>query len=508
MVDVSERLQKIKQLVDGKKYFSINKARQYGKTTTLSALESYLSKDYIVADLDFQFLTHEDFKNEYTFTAAFAKRFLLALREYEERNALEPIKQCAESKECGLAVLFERLSDFCAMAKKPVVLIIDEVDSATNNQVFLDFLAQLRGYYLHRRAYPTFQSVILAGVYDLKRLRQKIREDEEHKNNSPWNIAADFDVDMSLSVSGIEEMLHEYENDYQTGMNTKEMAQLLYDYTSGYPFLVSRLCKLMDEKVSGMPEFEIREKAWTKAGFLAALKLLLAEKNTLFESLVNKLKQYAELKEMLYSILFTGETVTYNVYNEVIDIASMLGFVKNEDGKLMVANRIFETLLYNLFTSEEETGNAIFSAGAMDKNQFIQNGILNMELVLEKFVEHWGDLYCASDEKFIEDNGRKLFLLYLKPIINGTGNYYIEAQTRDHGRTDIIVDYRGRQYIIEVKIWRGNEYLKRGEEQLEHYLDSYHATKGYLLSFNFNKNKSTGIKELRINDKVVIEAMV
>ena len=37
----------------------------------------------------------------------------------------------------------------------------------------------------------------------------------------------------------------------------------------------------------------------------------------------------------------------------------------------------------------------------------------------------------ANDQKFIEENGRKLFLLYLKPIINGTGNYYIEARTRD-----------------------------------------------------------------------------
>lgn len=32
----------------------------------------------------------------------------------------------------------------------------------------------------------------------------------------------------------------------------------------------------------------------------------------------------------------------------------------------------------------------------------------------------------------------------LKPIINGIGNYYIEAQTRDGRRTDIIVDYLGK----------------------------------------------------------------
>lgn len=89
-------------------------------------------------------------------------------------------------------------------------------------------------------------------------------------------------------------------------------------------------------------------------------------------------------------------------------------------------------------------------------------------------------------------------MLYLKPIINGTGNYYIEAQTRDQTRTDIIVDYLGKQYVIELKIWHGNEYNKRGEEQLAEYLEYYHLDKGYLLSFNFNKNKQTGLKETNL----------
>ena len=39
----------------------------------------------------------------------------------------------------------------------------------------------------------------MAGVYDVKNLRRKIRPDEVHKYNSPWNIAADFKVDMSFS---------------------------------------------------------------------------------------------------------------------------------------------------------------------------------------------------------------------------------------------------------------------------------------------------------------------
>ena len=109
--------------------------------------------------------------------------------------------------------LFEELSDICGAADKRIVLIIDEVDSAANNQVFLDFLAQLRAYYIDRDIQPTFQSVILAGVYDVKNLRRKIRPDDEHKMNSPWNIAADFNIDLSFSEEEISGMLREYEMD-------------------------------------------------------------------------------------------------------------------------------------------------------------------------------------------------------------------------------------------------------------------------------------------------------
>lgn len=62
-----------------------------------------------------------------------------------------------------------------------------------------------------------------------------------------------------------------------------------------------------------------------------------------------------------------------------------------------------------------------------------------MRQILERFVIHFNDLYGDSDETFIEQEGRKYFLLYLRPIINGTGNYYIEAETREQKRTDVIV---------------------------------------------------------------------
>lgn len=110
--------------------------------------------------------------------------------------------------------------------------------------------------------------------------------------------------------------------------------------------------------------------------------------------------------------------------------------------------------------------------------------------------------------EFVEKYGRKFFLLYLKPIINGTGNYYIEVETRDLRRTDVIVDYCGEQFIVELKIWHGNEYNERGEQQLTEYLDYYHKDKVYMLSFTFNKNKTVGVKEIKVGDNMIVEAVV
>ena len=208
MVDLTTRLQEIKQMVDSGQYFTINRARQYGKTTTLGVLERYLEGEYMIISLDFQGISHASFENENTFVSAF---------------------------------------------------VYELVDAATNNQIFLDFLALSRRNYITRHKRPTFQSVILAGVYDIKNIKRKIRPDAEQKRNRPWdykaetpyNIAADFLVDMSFSPKDIAGMLADYERDYHTGMDIDEMARFLHEYTSGYPFLVSRLCKLIDERIVG-----------------------------------------------------------------------------------------------------------------------------------------------------------------------------------------------------------------------------------------------------------------
>ena len=186
----------------------------------------------------------------------------------------------------------------------------------------------------------------------------------------------------------------------------------------------------------------------------------------------------------------------------------MFGFLKEKDSQLTIANRIFEMRMLNMFLAEEAIKSEAFRQGERIRSQFVKNAKLDMVLVLAKFVEYFHDIYNEKDDKFVEAYGRKFFLLYLKPIINGTGNYYIEAQTRDTKRTDVVVDYLGEQFVIEMKIWHGNEYNQRGRLQLADYLDYFHQKKGYMLSFNFNKKKKTGMKTITLGDKTIIEAIV
>lgn len=507
MVRIDDRVDRIKRLyVDRGKYFVINRGRQYGKTTTLMLLAAHLEKEYIVLPLDFQEIGTEEFADAGSFVRAFTQIVSERLHKMGLPDELAGFVRNIPGD--SLRELFAGLSNLCAAADRPVILMIDEVDSASNNQVFVDFLALLRRYYLDREERPIFHSVILAGVYDIKNLKLKMRTAGEHQYNSPWNIAARFNVDMSFSAVQIASMLREYEADRETGMDIMAVAEWIHAYTEGYPYLVSAICKLLDEDIPHVPEPGKNTDVWSREGVAEAVKFLLNENVPLFDSMVKQLDLYPDLRNMIEQILYQGRQVSFSPAVKSVNLGMMFGFLKEESGHVVIANRIFEMYLLNLFIAEESVGSEIFLYGQGNRNQFVSGGRLNMELVLSKFVEHFTDIYSENDEKFVEAYGRKLFLLYLKPIINGTGNYYIEAQTLDAKRTDVIVDYLGEQFVVELKIWHGNEYHERGERQLAGYLEYFRQEKGYMVSFNFNKKKETGIRMITVGRKEIVEAVV
>lgn len=225
--------------------------------------------------------------------------------------------------------------------------------------MFVDFLAQLRGYYLKRDKTPIFHSVILAGVYDIKNLKLKLRPESEHQYNSLWNIAADFDIVMSFSADQIADMLEEYESDYHTGMDIQAVAKEIHDQTSGYPVLVSSICKRIDEKMMCGDGADSSWRAWTHEGIEKAVKEILIDRVPLFESMIRHLEEYSGMKKMFQAILFQGSEFSYSPDTKEISLACMFGYAVNTGGKVRIANRIFETRLYNYFLAEEELTSAI-----------------------------------------------------------------------------------------------------------------------------------------------------
>lgn len=137
MVDISGKIAEIIELVERGKYFVINRPRQYGKTTTLNMLTSFLNTqdEYLPINISFEGIGSEGFQNANVFSKVFYRQL---------RNVL--------------------------------------------------IFGMLRNKYLQRYnpGQFTFYSVILAGVHDIKTLKLQIRPQSETKYNSPWNIAVDF----------------------------------------------------------------------------------------------------------------------------------------------------------------------------------------------------------------------------------------------------------------------------------------------------------------------------
>lgn len=381
MVRLDARLRTIKELyVDRGKYFVINRGRQYGKTTTLRALAEFLKDEYIVFFMDFQMMSTACFADEKTFAVKLIGQMERVYSRRKEmmrgmnENAFQELQLLKGREELSMDILFVHFSKLCETSEKPIVLIIDEVDSASNHQVFLDFLAQFRGCYLDRESNPIFHSVILAGVYDIKNLKLKLRPDEDRQYNSPWNIAADFNIDMSFSSGQIEDMLGEYEADHHTGMDAAVIAEEIYQYTSGYPYLVSAVCKMMDEKLPCQQDDAGRRCVWTREGVGEAVKVIMQSKTSLFDSMIKHLADYPDLKKLLYAMLLQGEQVAYNQYHHTIELARMFGYVREAGMYVQVANRMFEICLYNLFLSEEELASVMSRLAKQNRNQFVSGG--------------------------------------------------------------------------------------------------------------------------------------
>ena len=498
MVDISSKLDVIETMVSKGYYFVINRPRQYGKTTIISALSKKINNKYLIIRTSFEGTSNYMFEDEEKFGKELIKKFSNALRftNMEKSKELESAGLLIKS----LEDLSDVITNFIIGCDKKVILLIDEVDKASNNELFLSFLGLLRHKFLLAvdDLDYTFYSVILVGVHDIKNLKLKFRKDEEIKLNSPWNIAVNFDLDMSFNSEEIESMLIEYCNLNKLTMDTEKLAEKLYYYTNGYPFLVSRLCQIIDENL-----LDIYKKPWTKQDIDKSLKILLKENNTLFDDLIKNLENNKDLYSLVSDIVLNGNIISFNIANSVINAGYTYGIFKEEGYRVNLNNRIYEQFIYDNLVSKLEVKSEKMSIYNYKSNFITINNKLDFEKILLKYQQFMKEQYSSVDADFIEREGRLLFLAFIKPIINGIGFDFKEVQISEEKRLDVVVTYNQSKYVIELKIWRGHEYHKKGIEQLIEYLDIQGLDIGYLVVYNFNKSKQYNHEKKKCGKKTL-----
>jgi len=509
MVDISAKFASVRDLIDRGEYFAINRPRQFGKTTMLFQLLRRLSDEYLVLSLSFEGIGDAPFESEESFVDAFLE--VLAEGQESASSALAEQIRAQAVGVTDLKGLSRFITRFVRQAERDVVLLIDEVDKSSNSQVFLSFLGMLRLKYLARQQGmdATFQSAVLAGVHDVKSLKLRVRETDETKLNSPWNIAADFNVDMSFSPAEIKTLLADYADETGVTMDMDAIAARIHYYTSGHPFLVSKLCKVVDEDAdAGKPGFDAAH--WTVADIDWAFQSVTHPmyQTTNFDDLIKNLENNQDLYAMVRGLSVEGRKFSASADNPVVGLAITYGILSERDGGMSIANRVYEQRIATYLQSKKETSELSQTHSVVDIG-YVVAGSLNVEHVLHKFQEFMREHHSDRDASFLEREGRLIFMSFLKPIINGHGFMWKEPMVGDERRMDLVVTFGSRQKeVVELKIRRGDAYHQEGLQQLSDYLDFQGLTSGYLVIFDLRQSREMKCEDIRFAGKAITAVWV
>ncbi|WP_310602124.1 AAA family ATPase [Anaerosporobacter sp.] len=197
MVDISDKIKQIIAMVDDGEYFTINRPRQFGKTTTLNILREVLSAKYLVIKTSFEGVGDDLFRTETELCENIFKLWADSVK-FTDKETYQLLLKYNTSK--SFRELSEAITEFVLESGRQVVLLIDEVDKSSNSRTFLQLLGLLRNKYLSASAGDdiTFQSVILAGVHDVRTLKLAIQAESETQFNSPWNKFICLQVDILI----------------------------------------------------------------------------------------------------------------------------------------------------------------------------------------------------------------------------------------------------------------------------------------------------------------------
>ena len=484
-------LAEVRQLIDWQHYFVLYAPRQTGKTSTLLALRDLLNANgryrCVYVNVEAGQAMREDVRA--------AMEVILSQMARQARKTGDQYLTGAWPgifAEHGPGTLGEALSRWAEDDPKPLVLLIDKIDSLVGDSL-ISLLRQLRASYdLRPKSFP--QSVILCGVRDVRDYRiYSSSEKTMVSGGSGFNIKAeslrlgDFTRDDVRTLLG--------QHTAATGQSFTDGAlEAVWHQTQGQPWLVNALA--YETCFRGELAAD-RSSAVTEADVLDAREQLILRRDTHLDQLTDKLKE-DRVRRVIEPLLVGGDG--FESTADDIEYVQDLGLIA-PDPPMRLANPIYAEVVPRQLTWPTQLKLEKDPAWYVDAA-----GTLRLDKLLARFQEFFRGHSESWVERFdYKEAGPHLLLqAFLQRIVNSGGRV-----EREHGlgrgRADLLIEWpegeRVRKYVVECKVrhdrWGLERTVADGVQQTAAYMERCGAEAGHLVVFDRSDERSWDEKVFR-----------
>ncbi|MDR2345893.1 MAG: ATP-binding protein, partial [Planctomycetaceae bacterium] len=330
MINASNRLQGVEELIDSEQYFVIHAARQSGKTTYLKNLVQQLNDEGKYYAL---YCSLERVQNIIEPEKG-VPAIVHSLTTYLRYSKLPHINEFALNADTPhTEILFTSLVDYCMLLDKPLVIFFDEADCLSENTL-ISFLRQLRSGYNDRSTMPFVHSVALVGMRNLRDYKAKIRPDSETLGSaSPFNV-----IKKALTIKNFtkDEIIQLYsQHTAETGqIFNGDAVELVWEQTQGQPWLVNAIaCEVIAEILQSDYTQPITPELVSQA-----IQNIILERPTHIDSLLERLNEKRVRK--IISPMIMGKDIN-NTKSDDFLYTRDLGLIREVDLQIIPANPIY-----------------------------------------------------------------------------------------------------------------------------------------------------------------------
>ncbi len=441
------------KLVQDDRYFTIWAPRQTGKSTYFRQLAEELTKQgYKVAHINFENYMDADFES-------FLDRLVWKLNEFWQQNL----------KNLSLQQIFQKIEK---NNNTKCVLIIDEVEGI-NPEYFGTFLHSIRNAY-HSRESHCLKSVILVGVSNIVGVVSD--------NASPFNIADNLNVPY-FTDQEVVELLGQHET--ETGqLFDEKVKQKISEITANQPGLVNGFARQLVENNPDKKIIDYADYLKVEHWYLN----LTIDKN--ISNIINKANEERAFVERL---LFTEDKIPFKINKPHIKFLHTNGLIKeDENGYVKFWVPLYRKTVYDAFYPYTNGEQRQISRTIFAEEYFTETGDLKLEKLIENYkayIKRRG--FNPHREKDENGNYKSIkeaaliysFETYIHAFVNELeGKIYREANT-GLGKSDMIINVRGQELLIETKVYNSPSQFSKGKKQLAYYCKSLGQTKGIYLVY-------------------------